>query len=63
MIIPNGIKILSKTPKMLPTNGNQNGAVINRNTIAANSIRKIHLFFICYLTSQNSKKNIQILFY
>ena len=54
MIIPNGIKILSKTPSMLPTSGNQNGAVINRNTIAANSIRKIHLSFICYSTSQNS---------
>ena len=43
IIIPTGIKILSEMINISPIKGNQNGAVIKRNTIAANSKRKIHL--------------------
>ena len=44
-MIPMGIKILSKITIKFPTKGNQKGAVIKRNTIAANSKRKTHLYF------------------
>ena len=43
MIITTGIKILREMINISPIEGYQNGAVIKRNTVTANSKRKIHL--------------------